>query len=430
MSVALASVMLVHGTALAQPTPTEAPAEAAKPADLKAEAREHFFRAVELFDNGSWAAALAEFLQSRALYPTRQATKNAAVCLKKLSRFDESLDMFEALLREFADDLPAADRAEAGREVTALRGLVGTIDVAQGELGAAIIVDGRSRGDFPLVAPLRVAAGTHTVRVFKEGFEPFETRVDVAGGQIVQVGAKLRALSASGRLRVTERSGKKMDVVVDDAVVGQTPWEGLLALGDHVVLLRGEGDLGTQPAQAPIKQQGLTSLTLAAEPLESSLAIEVSPAHATVAIDAVTVGRGTWDGRLRKGAHTIEVAAEGFFPARSELTLQPAERRVQRVDLVRNEDAELWQNPPKISFSAGAGFAMTPSFGGDIAGSCEGACARSLGIGVLATGNIGYELGENSRTAQWYRANHRTPWVATNEPPASFAFSTRSTGDS
>jgi len=26
--------------------------------------------------------------------------------------------------------------------------------------------------------------------------------------------------------------------------------------------------------------------------------------------------------------------------------------------------------------------------------------------------NIGLELGENSRTAEWYRANHRTAWVA------------------
>lgn len=26
--------------------------------------------------------------------------------------------------------------------------------------------------------------------------------------------------------------------------------------------------------------------------------------------------------------------------------------------------------------------------------------------------NIGYELGENGRTPQWYRANHRSPWVA------------------
>jgi len=26
--------------------------------------------------------------------------------------------------------------------------------------------------------------------------------------------------------------------------------------------------------------------------------------------------------------------------------------------------------------------------------------------------NIGYEMGENDRTAEWYRANHWTPWVA------------------
>ena len=26
--------------------------------------------------------------------------------------------------------------------------------------------------------------------------------------------------------------------------------------------------------------------------------------------------------------------------------------------------------------------------------------------------NIGYELGENRRSPQWYRANHRTEWVA------------------
>ena len=26
--------------------------------------------------------------------------------------------------------------------------------------------------------------------------------------------------------------------------------------------------------------------------------------------------------------------------------------------------------------------------------------------------NIGYDLGENGRTPAWYRANHRTPWVA------------------
>jgi len=44
--------------------------------------------------------------------------------------------------------------------------------------------------------------------------------------------------------------------------------------------------------------------------------------------------------------------------------------------------------------------------------------------------NIGYELGENSRTAEWYRANHRTPWVSSTEPRASFAFSSQAFGES
>ena len=26
--------------------------------------------------------------------------------------------------------------------------------------------------------------------------------------------------------------------------------------------------------------------------------------------------------------------------------------------------------------------------------------------------NIGFDLGENGRTPEWYRANHRTPWMA------------------
>lgn len=36
--------------------------------------------------------------------------------------------------------------------------------------------------------------------------------------------------------------------------------------------------------------------------------------------------------------------------------------------------------------------------------------------------NIGYELGENNRTPPWYRANHRTPSVATHVETDLFDF--------
>ena len=34
--------------------------------------------------------------------------------------------------------------------------------------------------------------------------------------------------------------------------------------------------------------------------------------------------------------------------------------------------------------------------------------------------NIGYEMGENRRTPQWYRDHHRAPWVAGELPPGEF----------
>lgn len=34
--------------------------------------------------------------------------------------------------------------------------------------------------------------------------------------------------------------------------------------------------------------------------------------------------------------------------------------------------------------------------------------------------NIGYELGENSRTAEWYRANQRMPWVCNRNSTSNF----------
>src|SRR5262249_16597318 len=151
-------------------------------------------------------------------------------------RYDEALEMFEALLREFPS-LPADDRNIAEKAILELRALVGRIDLVGAESGASVVIDGRQRGSIP-IEPVRVSVGSHLLRVSKEGFVPFETQVQVTGGQAVRVEAKLGALTRGGRLRVTESSGKSVDVVVDNVVVGKTPWEGTLAVGGHVVLLR------------------------------------------------------------------------------------------------------------------------------------------------------------------------------------------------
>ena len=370
---------------------TDSTAEAPNPAN-KPEAEEHFKRGLDLLNQEAWTAALAEFLRSRELFPTRNATNNAAFCFRKIGRFDESLDMYETLLREFPT--MSADKKQAARkEVAELRALVGTIDVVGAEPGASIVVDGRPRAEYPLIDPLRVSAGTHAVRLFKEGFRPYEGSVEVAGGQTVRIAAKMPALTASGRLKVSEKSGKKLDVVVDGAVVGVTPWEGSLAVGGHVVLLQGDGDLGTPPSAAPVRKDEITAINLSAEALECSLLIDVNPTSGRLLIDSVPVGRGVWDGRLKTGTHTLVAEEDGFFSQKRSVTLGRGDRQDVHLKLERDENADQWRKPSKIVIDVSGGFAVGPSFGGDVTASCSGSCSKSPEMGGLAILHAAYEFG-------------------------------------
>ncbi len=403
-SVLLATLVL-QSAAFAQPTPdAPAPPQPSQPAsppsaptpDKKEEARARFERGVDLVKEKAWGPALAEFIASRELFATKNATTNAAICLRQLQRFDEALAMAEVLLRDFDATLTPAEKTEAQRMVVDLSAVVGTIAIEGAEPGALIAVDASKRGEFPLLAPLRVGAGSHVVRIYKEGYVPFEERVDVAGGQTVPVRARLGALGTSGRLEVREKTGAPFEIIVDGNVVGKTPWTGPLAVGDHTLLLRGEGFIGTQPVTVSVRANALTSLKLGAEPLEGALHIEPTPAGATLAIDGVTVGRGAWDGHLRTGEHTIELAAPGFLPSERKFRLESGKREALFVTLQRDPRSPFWRAPPPPAHwivELDGGVPLASSLGGDVVDGCTGACARDIGAGVAIVLRGGYELG-------------------------------------
>jgi hypothetical protein len=302
--------------------------------------------------------------------------------MRKEGRFDEALDLYEELLRNFPD-LPQAEKDFATKEVEELKGSIGFVDVRGAEPGATVVIDGRSRGTYPLPGPLRVSVGSHVVRAFKEGFLPFESRVEVAGAQTLILEAHLGALVQSGRLRVTEQSGRAVDVVVDGVVLGKTPWEGTLAVGDHTLVLRGDGNLGTQPAAATVRLNQLTSLTLIAEDLDAIARVEPTPVSATVTIDGVAVGRGVWEGKMRAGGHVVEATLDGFLVFHKELALEKGRREVVVATLARDPNSPLWasREPAHFVLEVGGAFVMTPLFGGDLVGGCTASCSRTLPIG-------------------------------------------------
>lgn len=384
----IAAVVMAAAPGLAD-TPDTPPGDAGA---AKEAAIDHFDKGLALYDRGAWAAALAEFVEARRLYPLRNALYQAGLCLEKLEQYDEALERFESVLREVGETTPPRVKENVQRKVLEMRGLVGEITVAGAEAGATVTVDGLFRGEHPLLVPLRVAAGSHLVRVSKTGFEPFEARVVVAGGKVEQLVARLQPLGPAGRVRVAEQAGKQVEVLVDGAGVGAAPWEGPLSPGPHVVALRGEANTGTPPVQVSIEVNRTTSLTLAAEELAAALRVAPVPVNASVAVDGVSVGRGVWEGRLHAGAHRIEVSAEGFLPWVQELTVARDEQRTVRAELGRDPRSAFARRPGKLVLEATAAAAFAPFFGGEVASACGNACGNPPGVGGLALLHVGYEL--------------------------------------
>ncbi|MBI4706112.1 MAG: PEGA domain-containing protein [Deltaproteobacteria bacterium] len=371
-----------------------APAEAAADrADAKEQAAASLARGTELFRRGEHDAALAEFLRSRRLYPARGNTLNAALALRELGRYDEALDLFETLLRDFPE-IDARQREQVEHAVADLQGRVGTLELLVAEPAARVIIAGRERGRTPLSHPLRLSAGSHLVRVVKAGFVPLELRVEVAGGEQAVVQGRLDPLASSGTLKVLERGGQAAAVLVDGIEVGSAPWEGRLGPGRHTVRLRGADPLGTAPAVAVVRQDEVTAITLELERLDCWLRVAPTPIGAAVVLDGVPLGRGVWEGELRCGSHRLDVAEDGFLAARPALSLQTGERR--RLDSVLEPDPEpdLYRqaNPARVLLELGLGPALTPSLGGDVAAGCTGDCTTGVPFGGLASIVAGYQL--------------------------------------
>jgi hypothetical protein len=375
---AILATLVVAATAVAQPQATD---------KQKDEARDHFELGLSHFDRQEWPAALVEFLKSRELFPTRGNTKDAAICLRKVGRFDEALAMYEALMHDFTDLTPA-DKELAQREMAELQGSVGTIAISGAPDGAQVAIDGVDRGKTPL-APLRLSAGTHAIRVTKDGALPFEQRIDLAGRQAAEVHAALAALTQAGRLRVAEHAGKSLQVFVDGAAVGTTPWEGALAPGPHTVWLAGEGNTGTAPVSADVKLDQVAQLDLTAVPLGAALRIDPRPAAAAIAVDGVYVGRGHWDGRLPEGTHEIEVTLDGYRRFASKVSIADGGRQlVMEAPL----DPLAFGGHRGIALDLTAAASSRLAEGSDLASGCSPQCSSSLPIGGEVSLRASYEL--------------------------------------
>ncbi len=339
----------------AQPDPSsgadqgDTTAEPSATAEQLEQAKKYFHQGNELRKVRDYERALSFYAKSRELVPSGPNTMNAAFCLDKLGRADESLEMYEQLLTEFPDTLTDGDRTIVLPTVEKLRKQVGSIRV-DANVDGTLVIEGRPRGKLPRTTPVRVMPGKRKVRVIREGYRPFEQWVEVVAGETAELEVELELLS-TGRVEIPDEAvtchgAEPADcagavVWVDGAMVGSVPWQGELATGAHWLVLS-RGDMGTAPVQVVAVRGQVVTPKVTMAPLGLETAFEVTPHTARLRVGGVDVGTGSWRGRLPLGVHEVRAFEEGYLDHEREVRIDRGMRGKVIIELEVDEDHERW----------------------------------------------------------------------------------------
>jgi hypothetical protein len=146
------------------------------------EGRTRFNRGVELFKEGNFGAALAEFEAGYRAAPSYKIRYNLAQARYELQDYVGAIADFEAYLREGGDRIPAARRDEVARELDKLKQRIATLIVRTHEKSAQVLVDGAPAAKVENgSATMRISSGRRRVELIFPG-RPSEIRVvDLAG---------------------------------------------------------------------------------------------------------------------------------------------------------------------------------------------------------------------------------------------------------
>jgi hypothetical protein len=169
----------------------EAHAAAPSPTDVES-ARAHYKRGVQLYEAGSYEAALVELERADQLAPTYKLLYNLALVQMRLGDFAGAHRSFSSYLEAGGAEIPPARRAEVDRSLTLLGAHVASVEITTDMSGAEVSIDDRTVGTTPLRGPIQLNPGPHRISAVKEGFTTAIAQVDVGGGEREVVSLALR----------------------------------------------------------------------------------------------------------------------------------------------------------------------------------------------------------------------------------------------
>ncbi len=231
---ALAIVLATGVVAVVAPASASAqrPGTAAREDQLRAAARERYLRGRDLLGRDDAVGALQEFAASYEVFPTWAALWGMAMSQDAMDRPAEALRLYQRVLQEGGEAVPASERVSIGQRIAELQQRLGQTVVAAptGRLavrttpaGARIAVGGEHAGTAPLTVDL--SPGPHRVEAILEGHVSQVRWIDATAGAetVVEFTLEPSVDRPPGAGFLVVRSDAPGEVWVDGTRIGATP---------------------------------------------------------------------------------------------------------------------------------------------------------------------------------------------------------------
>ena len=180
-------------------------ARAAPPAGAEAEAKAHYSRGVELYNDGAYSAALVELERAQSIAPYFGILHSIGLVKVQLADFVGGIAAFEEYLTAGGDEVPAQRKAEVKERLVQLQDRIGTVEVSVVGDGAEVILDDTVVGVSPLPKPIKVNPGKHELAVRRGGEKGETKKIGVAGGDKLKVAFELSGAQVTSSLPAPER---------------------------------------------------------------------------------------------------------------------------------------------------------------------------------------------------------------------------------
>lgn len=302
-------------------------------ADDATEARFHFQRGVELFQDGKLQSSLEQFLLSNRLVKNAKAVFNAAKCFELLNKFNEAYALYSEYLTFDLDD---KERKEGEGKLKSVEAKVATIVVKSSPEGAEIFLDRKDLGSWgttPRV--IAVPPGSHEVLLEMKSYHPGSVPVTAIIGEQRSVELTLSARTGKVELKgpypsatIALKSGEERTVTLP--AVEEIP------IGEQTIKIGVEGYI---PAEKTVSvKEGETveiDFVLAQiPPPTGSLNIVSTPTSALVKIDGEEFGFTPIIKPAAVGSHKVSLELKGRQSWKGKFNLEKDDSLFLTVDMV------------------------------------------------------------------------------------------------